>query len=76
VLGFGDYIEDFYAAYEQHKLETVAGNECFLEVGANNEITKHVSVIDLQNLVTELCERLGRLLQYHMEEDVKPIFPY
>ena len=23
VLGFGDYIEDVYAAYEQHKLETV-----------------------------------------------------
>ena len=23
VLGFGDYIEEVYAAYEQHKLETV-----------------------------------------------------
>jgi len=23
VLGFGDYIEEVYAAYEQHKLETM-----------------------------------------------------
>lgn len=23
VLGFGDYIEDVYAAYEQHKIETM-----------------------------------------------------
>uniref|UniRef100_A0A251SFF1 Uncharacterized protein n=1 Tax=Helianthus annuus TaxID=4232 RepID=A0A251SFF1_HELAN len=23
VLGFGEYIEDVYAAYEQHKLETM-----------------------------------------------------
>ncbi|GJS08616.1 hypothetical protein Tco_0365412 [Tanacetum coccineum] len=44
VHGFRDYIEDFYAAYEQHKLETVAGNECFLEVGDNNEVREHVSV--------------------------------
>lgn len=26
VLGFGEYIEEVYAAYEQHKLETLVGS--------------------------------------------------
>lgn len=32
VLGFGEYIEEVYAAYEQHKLETMVILLFFLDI--------------------------------------------
>ncbi|GJY77794.1 hypothetical protein Tco_0483595 [Tanacetum coccineum] len=85
VLGFRDYIDDCYAAHEQHKLETMFEDEAYVIRHVMNAFLKLVTTmrsgnmflfIGLQNLVTELCERPERLLQWPMEEDVKPIFPY
>ncbi|KAF5809307.1 putative transcription factor Hap3/NF-YB family [Helianthus annuus] len=58
VLGFGEYIEDVYAAYEQHKLETmdpVRGGKC-----ANvREMTEEEAAAEQQRMFAEARARMN-----------------
>ncbi|CAI9281564.1 unnamed protein product [Lactuca saligna] len=58
VLGFGDYIEEVYAAYEQHKLETVdtvRGGKC--TNGA--EMTEEEALAEQQRMFAEARARMN-----------------
>nr|GEV47641.1 protein Dr1 homolog [Tanacetum cinerariifolium] len=58
VLGFGDYIEDVYAAYEQHKLETVdtvRAGKC--TNGA--EMTEEEALAEQQRMFAEARARMN-----------------
>ncbi|KAM0002261.1 putative transcription factor Hap3/NF-YB family [Helianthus debilis subsp. tardiflorus] len=58
VLGFGDYIEDVYAAYEQHKVETadtVKGGKC--TNGA--EMTEEEALAEQQRMFAEARARMN-----------------
>ncbi|KAL8250554.1 hypothetical protein R6Q59_034247 [Mikania micrantha] len=58
VLGFGDYIEEVYAAYEQHKLETadtVKGGKC--TNGA--EMTEEEALAAQQRMFAEARARMN-----------------
>ncbi|KAI7731325.1 hypothetical protein M8C21_027139 [Ambrosia artemisiifolia] len=58
VLGFGEYIEDVYAAYEQHKLETVdtvRGGKC--TNGA--EMTEEEALAEQQRMFAEARARMN-----------------
>uniref|UniRef100_A0A251TYT0 Putative histone-fold protein n=1 Tax=Helianthus annuus TaxID=4232 RepID=A0A251TYT0_HELAN len=61
VLGFGDYIEDVYAAYEQHKVETtdtVKGGKC--TNGA--EMTEEEALAEQQRMFAEARARMNGFL--------------
>ncbi|XP_076892131.1 protein Dr1 homolog [Bidens hawaiensis] len=59
VLGFGEYIEDVYAAYEQHKLETMdpmrGGGKC----GNVREMTEEEAVAEQQRMFAEARARMN-----------------
>uniref|UniRef100_A0A2P2LKE6 Uncharacterized protein MANES_01G022100 n=1 Tax=Rhizophora mucronata TaxID=61149 RepID=A0A2P2LKE6_RHIMU len=58
VLGFGEYIEEVYAAYEQHKLETVDS----LKVGKWNngaEMTEEEAAAEQQRMFAEARARMN-----------------
>lgn len=59
VLGFGDYIEDVYAAYEQHRAETVQDT---LKSGKWNngaEMTEEEALAEQQRMFAEARARMN-----------------
>lgn len=52
VLGFGDYMEEVFAAYEQHKLETVV---TFLFLDIHYIVSFLLGFKFLQNDITGYC---------------------
>ncbi|KAL5725950.1 Down-regulator of transcription 1 [Ranunculus cassubicifolius] len=56
VLGFGEYIEDVYAAYEQHKLETMDSPKAGKWSGA--EMTEEEAAAEQQRMFAEARARM------------------
>ncbi|KAJ3683393.1 hypothetical protein LUZ60_013620 [Juncus effusus] len=57
VLGFGEYIEEVYAAYEQHKLDTLdspKGGKC-----SGVEMTEEEAVAEQQRMFAEARARMN-----------------
>uniref|UniRef100_G3MR92 Protein Dr1 n=1 Tax=Amblyomma maculatum TaxID=34609 RepID=G3MR92_AMBMU len=57
VLGFGEYIEDVYAAYEQHKLETLGSPKGGKFNGA--EMTEEEALAEQQRMFAEARARMN-----------------
>lgn len=57
VLGFGDYIEEVYAAYEQHKLETMDLRSGKWSNGA--EMTEEEALAEQQRMFAEARARMN-----------------
>ncbi|KAI3761252.1 hypothetical protein L1987_51664 [Smallanthus sonchifolius] len=57
VLGFGDYIEEVYDAYEQHKLETVDTVKGGRGIGA--EMTEEEALAEQQRMFAEARARMN-----------------
>ncbi|KAJ8641920.1 hypothetical protein MRB53_018614 [Persea americana] len=57
VLGFGDYIEEVYAAYEQHKLETLDSPRGGKWSGV--EMTEEEALVEQQRMFAEARARMN-----------------
>ncbi|KAI3521884.1 hypothetical protein L1887_11359 [Cichorium endivia] len=71
VLGFGDYIEEVYAAYEQHKLETVdtvRGGKC--TNGA--EMTEEEALAEQQRMFAEARARMNGVSTAPKQPETEP----
>ncbi|KAF9626054.1 hypothetical protein IFM89_030722 [Coptis chinensis] len=58
VLGFGDYIEEVYAAYEQHKAETLDSPKGGKLIGAA-EMTEQEAAAEQQRMFAEARARMN-----------------
>ncbi|CAJ1975387.1 unnamed protein product [Sphenostylis stenocarpa] len=60
VLGFGDYIEEVYAAYEQHKLETMQDSLKGAKWSSNRaEMTEEEALAEQQRMFAEARARMN-----------------
>ncbi|KAF9591749.1 hypothetical protein IFM89_007079 [Coptis chinensis] len=69
VLGFGDYIEDVYAAYEQHKLETMDSPKAGKWSG--EKMTEEEALAEQQRMFAEARARMngGVNITKHSDSD-------
>ncbi|KAF9593067.1 hypothetical protein IFM89_020074 [Coptis chinensis] len=69
VLGFGDYIEDVYAAYEQHKLETMDSPKAGKWSG--EKMTEEEALVEQQRMFAEARARMngGVNITKHSDSD-------
>lgn len=72
VLGFGDYIEEVYAAYEQHKLETLDSPKGSRFTGL--EMTEEEAAAEQQRMFAEARARMnnGVAPQKEPEPELEP----
>ncbi|KAJ9560116.1 hypothetical protein OSB04_005276 [Centaurea solstitialis] len=71
VLGFGDYIQEVYAAYEQHKLETmetVRGGKCTNRA----EMTEEEALAEQQRMFAEARARMNGVANVGKQAEVDP----
>ncbi|KOM40135.1 protein Dr1 homolog [Vigna umbellata] len=59
VLGFGDYIEEVYAAYEQHKLETMQDSLKGAKWSNRAEMTEEEALAEQQRMFAEARARMN-----------------
>ncbi|XP_012092934.1 protein Dr1 homolog isoform X3 [Jatropha curcas] len=59
VLGFGEYIEEVYAAYEQHKLETMQDSLKGGKWSNGAEMTEEEAVAEQQRMFAEARARMN-----------------
>ncbi|CAJ2642061.1 unnamed protein product [Trifolium pratense] len=59
VLGFGDYIEEVYAAYEQHKTETLQDNGKGAKWSGAAEMTEEQALAEQQRMFAEARARMN-----------------
>ncbi|XP_038724716.1 protein Dr1 homolog isoform X2 [Tripterygium wilfordii] len=59
VLGFGEYIEEVYAAYEQHKLETMDSLKGGGKGSNGAEMTEEEAVAEQQRMFAEARARMN-----------------
>ncbi|VFQ82430.1 unnamed protein product [Cuscuta campestris] len=74
VLGFGEYIEDVYAAYEQHRLETmdtVRGGK----LNSAAEMTEEEALAEQQRMFAEARARMNNGIAVPKQSDSEPEQP-
>ncbi|KAG4390046.1 hypothetical protein GLYMA_06G209000v4 [Glycine max] len=59
VLGFGEYIEEVYAAYEQHKLETMQDSLKGAKWSNRAEMTEEEALAEQQRMFAEARARMN-----------------
>ncbi|KAL2338276.1 hypothetical protein Fmac_012722 [Flemingia macrophylla] len=59
VLGFGEYIEEVYAAYEQHKLETMQDSLKGGKWSTGTEMTEEEALAEQQRMFAEARARMN-----------------
>ncbi|XP_050377503.1 protein Dr1 homolog [Argentina anserina] len=59
VLGFSEYIEEVYAAYEQHKIETVHDVAKSVKWGNGAEMTEEQALAEQQRMFAEARARMN-----------------
>nr|GMC47234.1 protein Dr1 homolog isoform X1 [Ipomoea batatas] len=72
VLGFGDYIEEVYAAYEQHRLETMVDT---VRAGKWNnvaEMTEEEALAEQQRMFAEARTRMNNGIVVPKQSDPEP----
>ncbi|XP_028106810.1 protein Dr1 homolog isoform X3 [Camellia sinensis] len=75
VLGFGEYIEEVYAAYEQHRLETMQDT---LKSGKWNnvaEMTEEEALAEQQRMFAEARARMNGGATTPKQPDPEPTVP-
>ncbi|KAF6167322.1 hypothetical protein GIB67_043183 [Kingdonia uniflora] len=71
VLGFGDYIEEVYAAYEQHKLETLDSPKG-VKWSSRAEMTEEEALAEQQRMFAEARARMNGGLNPPKQSDSDP----
>lgn len=72
VLGFGEYIEDVYAAYEQHKLETLQDGVRAGKWGGSAEMTEEEAAAEQQRMFAEARARMNGNVSIPKQPDTDP----
>ncbi|RRT85533.1 hypothetical protein B296_00006552 [Ensete ventricosum] len=68
VLGFGEYIEEVYAAYEQHKLETLQDSPKGGKFGGI-EMTEEEALAEQQRMFAEARARMNNGVSMQKQAD-------
>ncbi|XP_068643738.1 protein Dr1 homolog isoform X2 [Aristolochia californica] len=69
VLGFGEYIEEVYAAYEQHKLETLDSPKGGKWSGGGVEMTEEEALAEQQRMFAEARARMNNGVSLPKQSD-------
>eukprot|EP00262_Sarcandra_glabra_P014547 TRINITY_DN4278_c0_g2_i1.p1 TRINITY_DN4278_c0_g2~~TRINITY_DN4278_c0_g2_i1.p1 ORF type:complete len:157 (+),score=37.21 TRINITY_DN4278_c0_g2_i1:154-624(+) len=72
VLGFGEYIEDVYAAYEQHKLETMQDSPKGGKWNGGAEMTEEEAAAEQQRMFAEARARMNNGVSIPKQVDSDP----
>jgi len=75
VLGFGDYIEDVYAAYEQHKLETMQDTLKSGKWTNVAEMTEEEALAEQQRMFAEARARMNGGATIPKQPDAEATIP-
>ncbi|CAH2044129.1 unnamed protein product [Thlaspi arvense] len=59
VLGFGEYIEEVYAAYEQHKYETMQDTQRSVKWNSGAQMTEEEAAAEQQRMFAEARARMN-----------------
>jgi hypothetical protein len=59
VLGFGEYVEEVYAAYEQHKYETMQDSQRSVKMNSGAEMTEEEAAAEQQRMFAEARARMN-----------------
>uniref|UniRef100_A0A7C9F366 Transcription factor CBF/NF-Y/archaeal histone domain-containing protein n=1 Tax=Opuntia streptacantha TaxID=393608 RepID=A0A7C9F366_OPUST len=72
VLGFGEYIEEVHAAYEQHKLETLQDGVRSGKWGTGAEMTEEEAAAEQQRMFAEARARMNGGVPQAKQPDTDP----
>ncbi|XP_073299462.1 protein Dr1 homolog isoform X1 [Primulina huaijiensis] len=75
VLGFGEYIEEVYAAYEQHRLETMTQDTMRSGKLSNGaEMTEEEALVEQQRMFAEARARMngGTVVPKQSDSETRP----
>ncbi|KAF2574199.1 hypothetical protein F2Q70_00006463 [Brassica cretica] len=59
VLGFGEYVEEVYAAYEQHRYETMQDSQRSVKMNSGAEMTEEEAAAEQQRMFAEARARMN-----------------
>ncbi|KAL0680710.1 hypothetical protein Bca4012_047557 [Brassica carinata] len=59
VLGFGEYVEEVYSAYEQHKYETMQDSQRSVKMNTGAEMTEEEAAAEQQRMFAEARARMN-----------------
>ncbi|KAF2613715.1 hypothetical protein F2Q70_00007208, partial [Brassica cretica] len=59
VLGFGEYGEEVYAAYEQHRYETIQDSQRSVKMNTGAEMTEEEAAAEQQRMFAEARARMN-----------------
>ncbi|XP_031090454.1 protein Dr1 homolog isoform X1 [Ipomoea triloba] len=72
VLGFGDYIEEVYAAYEQHRLETMQDTVRAGKLSNGAEMTEEEALAAQQRMFAEARARMNNGITVPKQPNPEP----